>query len=482
MDFFFLTRNIQLRVGIARGLFAAVLFSGSVSAGEEAPPPEAPKAGFHTAEEQGFAQTFEAALAFDPQLKRAYWNYQSEIQEADLAASQLLPDIRLSSSYQYEDSDNIYTDEGSSSYDPDLARSSGQLVDSMWRVSLRQPLFNYSAYQNYQRGLAVAEASEYRYQRSEQELIYRVSERFIGVLLAAQQVYLNQQKLDALELKKAQAERAKQLGVGDQLRVLYVGSNRDLANTDLLQAKSALTDAKTLLANLTGYDVKFPERWIGSTRTITPKLLSGAKEEWLDSVNENYSVKEAQARIIQEQANLDASKGEHLPVLSLSLSYLDRDSEDDLRTRKDAVAALELSMPLYSGGQTQAKVRKARARVNASEAERDYVITEKIQQIKLSYDRLNSLRERLVALAESRESGKGYLDAAERQVALNLSDQVNVLDARTQLVDTELQIAQTMRDYLLSDLILRLEAGKLTKQRLVEYDQLFNAVTVPKAK
>lgn len=126
----------------------------------------------------------------------------------------MLPDIRLSSSYQYEDSDNIYTDEGSSSYDPDLARSSGQLVDSMWRVSLRQPLFNYSAYQNYQRGLAVAEASEYRYQRSEQELIYRVSERFIGVLLAAQQVYLNQQKLDALELKKAQAERAKQLGVG----------------------------------------------------------------------------------------------------------------------------------------------------------------------------------------------------------------------------------------------------------------------------
>jgi len=425
--------------------------------------------------ELGFAETFNAAIIYDPQLKRTYWTYQAEQEETELGFSRLLPDIRLSAVYQYEDSDNIYTDVESSYYDPDQERSGGKLEDKYWRFNLRQPLFDVPAYQNYQRSKAVAQASGYRYKRSEQELIYRVAERYLSVLLAAQQVYLNQQKLDALELKMRQVERSKELGIGAQLQVLHVKSSRDLARSDLLQAKSQLSDAKTLLSNLTGVDVNFPERWIGSSDTITPGLLTSTQEEWLEGVNNNLSVKEAQARMNQEKHNLASSKGEHYPTLNLNLSYLDRTSEDNFRSRKDAVAAIELNVPLYSGGQTQAKVRKARARVLASKAELGYIIAEKEQQIKLSYNRLLSFKERLMALAESRQSGKGYLEAAERELSLNLSDQVNVLDARTKLVDTQLQIAQTLNDYLLSDLILRLEAGRLNQERLHDYDQLFNS-------
>ena len=429
---------------------------------------------------QGFVETFNAAISHDPQLKNDYWTYQAELEESELAFSGLLPDVRLSGVYQYEDSDNIYTDVESSYYDPDQKRSGGKLVDKYWRVNLRQPLFNYPAYKSYQSSKALARASEYRYRRSEQELIYRVAERYLQVLLSAQQVYLNQKKLDALELKLEQAERAKELGVGDQLQVLYAKSSRDLARSDLLQAKSKLNDAQTLLSNLTGMDVDLPESWIGSSDTITPSLVTGTQDEWLMSVSENLSVKEANARISQEKNSLASSKGEHYPTLNLNLSYLDRESEDSFRSRKDAIASIELVVPLYSGGKTQAKVRKARARVFASKARLGYITTEKEQQIKLSYNRLLSFNERLMALAESRESGKGYLEAAERQLSLNLSDQVNVLDARTQLVDTRLEIAKTLNDYLLSDLILRLEAGRLTRDRLSDYDRLFNSVNPEK--
>ncbi len=447
---------------------------------DEPPPLSHPKDKQHDTEE-GFADVFEAAHSYDPQLERAYWTLQAEKEEANQGLAQLLPSIGLSASYQYEDSDNIYTDaDNLNYYDPDQERSSGQLVDTFWRVNLRQPLLNYPAYENYLQSKAIALGAEYRYLRAEQELIYRVADRFIKVLLAAQQVYLNQQKLDALELKRVQAIRAQQLGIGDQLEVLYVNSNRDLAHTDLIQAQSALIDAKTLLANVTGYDVKFPEHWIGSSNTVTPTLQTGTEEEWLSAALNNMSVKAAQARIEQEKHNLAARKGEHYPTLDLNLSYLDRKSEDDFRTRQDAIAALEFRVPIYSGGQTSSNIRKARARLHASESELDYVTKEKQQQIKLSYNRLKSFKERLLALAESRESSRGYLDAAERQLSLDLNDQVNVLDARTQFVDTKLKIAQTLNDYLLSDLTLRLESGLLDKQRLLQYDELFNSAIITK--
>ena len=425
-------------------------------------------------EEFGFADTLEAAFAFDPQLKQAYWNYQAEKEEEEIAFAGLLPNVRLNAGHQYEDSDNVYTDDGSGFFDPNQKRSTGKLTDNYWRASLSQPLLDYASYQNFQRGKSVAQTAGYRYQRAEQELIYRVTERYITVLLSAQQVFLTQQKLDALNQKKTQVERALELGVGDKIETLYVKSERDLSNVDLLQAKSDLVDAKTLLSNLTGFDVKFPERWIGSSRTVNPSLLTGTQADWLQSINSNYSVKAAQTKIQQEQHSLAASKAGHYPVLDLNLHYLDRRSDDDFRTRKDAVAALELSIPLYSGGQTNSETRRARARVLASEAELEFTITEKEQQIKLNYDRMVSYKERLIALADSRESGKIYLEAAERQVSLNLSDQVNVLDAQTALVDTLLKITQTLRDYLLADLILRLESGQLDKNYLKEYDNLFN--------
>lgn len=456
------------------GLMICMLLAFSPVLASEPQPVQTPESVQNS--EQGFAETFNAAFAHDPQLKSAYWTYLAEQEEAEIGFSGLLPDISLSAGYQYEDSNNIYTDENNpNTFKPTEDRSGGELEDTYWRLNLRQPLYNYPAYNYYQKSKAVAQASEFNYQRAEQELIYRVAERYLSVLLGAQQVFLNQQKLDALELKREQTERAKELGVGDQLQVLHVKSSRDLARSDLLEAKSQLSDAQTLLSNLTGADVNLPESWVGSSDSITPSLLTGTQAEWLNSVNDNLSVKEARARISQENSSLAESKGEHHPTLNLNLSYLDRKSDDEYRTRKDAIAAIELVVPLYSGGKTQAKVRKARARVLASKAELGYTIMEKEQQIKLSYNRLLSFTERLIALAESRESGKRYLEAAERQLSLNLSDQVNVLDARTRLVDTQLQIAQTLNDYLLSDLILRLEAGRLNQERLSDYDQLFNS-------
>jgi len=427
--------------------------------------------------EYGFEATLEAALAHDPQLKSAYWRHQANKEEASFGMSRLLPDIRLSATYQYENSDNIYTDDdpNNSFFSAENERSSGELDDHYWRVSVRQPLVNYSAHQDYKKGKAVVKASKYNYQKSEQELIYRVSAQYLQVILSTQQVYLNQQKLDALELKKSQATRAHELGVGDRLRVLYVNSARDLARTSLLEAESHLIDAQTLLSNLTGFNVKIPKQWGKSSNTIMPSLLADTQEEWLKRIDDNYNIKEAGARILRDKHNLASSKAEHYPTLHLNLSHLDRKSEDDFRTRKDAIAAIELNVPLYTGGQTQAKVRQARAQLHASEAELEHTKAEKEQQIKLSYNRLVSFKERLLALAESRDSGQGYLEAAERQLSLNISDQINVSDARSQLIDTQLQIAQTLNDYLLSDLILRLETGRLNKAHLKEYDNLFNS-------
>ncbi len=425
---------------------------------------------------EGFFDTYKAAELHDPRLRKALRSHQAEQEEANIRFGALLPDIRATGNYQYEDSDNIYTDEDSSFYNEGQSRSGGQLIDHSWTVSIRQPLFDYPAVEDYRSSKALVKASSYSYQREQQELIYRVSEHYLKVLLAAQQVYLNQQKLEALELKRSQVERAKELQVSDQLSLLHAKANRDIAKSDLLQAKSNLTDAKTLLSNITGRATQLPEHWANISYHVNPDLIAGTMEEWLKNVSNNMNVKAAHARTVMEQRSLLARKADHLPRVSLNLSHRDRQSEDEFRTRTDSIASVEVTMPLYSGGRVQAGARKAKARLLASQAELDYVRAEKEQQVKLSYNRLSAFKERLSALAESRESSKGYLEAAERQQSLKLNDQVTVLEARTQLLDTQIQFAKTLNDYLLADLILRLETGSLDQKRLHDYDQLFGLI------
>lgn len=421
---------------------------------------------------RGFFNSYKAAELHDYQLRRAFHTYQADQEEDNISKSALLPKVSVSANYQYEDSDNIYTDEDSSFYSESQERSGGELIDYSYNFNIRQAIINMPALEDYRSSQALVEAAGYNYQQAQQELIYRVSEHYLKVLLAAQQVYLNEQKLESLELKQAQVERAKALKISDQLSLLHAKANRDIAHSDLLQAKGQLRDAKTLLSNITGSPVEPPSNF-DEGYDLTPNLITGTLDDWLKDVNNNMNVKAARARADQEHHSLLARKKESLPKLSLTLSHRDRESDDDFRSRSDAIAAIELSMPLYTGDLIPANTRKAKARFLASQAELDYIRAEKQQQIKLSYDRLSSFKDRLLALAKSKKSSQGFLEAAERQQSLKLSSQITVLEARTQLLDTQLQFARTLNDYLLADLILRLETGRLNEARLHEYDQLF---------
>ncbi len=425
----------------------------------------------------GFASALIAAMDYDPGLKRARAQYESEQEDDNLSLAELLPQVSASGGYQYENSDNIYTDEASNFYNPDLARSSGELLDSYWRVDVSQAVVNWEAYQGYKRDRAGVDASEFRYQRAVQELIYQVAERYLIVLQHAQRVYLTEQKLEALELKSVQAERARELEVGDQLSVLRVRASRDLARSDLLKARSELQDAKTLLKNITGQPVVLPQGWVEAGQRVHLSSLSGLDQSWLEAVKENLSVREAASLVEKEKYNLSAQKAGHLPTLSLNLSHVNKESDDEFRERSDSVVALRLNVPLYSGGRQSARVRKAQALLGASEAQLEVLQYQKQQQIELSLNKITSISERLQALENSKQSSQGYLEAAERQMSLNLGDQIAVLDARTDLVDTQLQFAETLHEYLIADLLLRLETGQLEAGYMAEFDQLFSEAT-----
>lgn len=430
----------------------------------------------------GFASALELAKQNDPELKYAYHTFQAEQELDDIAFANFLPNVKLTSSYRYQNVDDYYTEFKDQGTNPErVAQNPGRYdenqTDYNVQVQLQQSLINVGSWQAYDSSKEAVRQSQYTYTRAEQELIYRLSEAYLQTLLAAQQVYITQEKLESLQLKLDQTQRMNELGVGDRLNVLRATSSRDVARSDLLQAKSKLADAQTQLENITGGAVTIPDEWIKQGHNVLPNLAKGSEQDWMEQVKDNTSVLAEMANVRSMEREADAQESQHLPTLNFSLSYVDRHSDDIYADSSNYIASLDLTVPIYSGGRTSAQARQAEAKYNAAQAQYEKLLSDKKKAVQLAFSQLSSYRDRLQALDESRRSSSAFLEAAERQADLSLGSQVDVLEARTELYDVRLQFANTLSDYLLSDLNLLLETGQLSDATLKRYDELFQANT-----
>lgn len=428
------------------------------------------------ATELTFLEASEAALTHDFQYQSERLLFLAEQEKINLSRGKLLPQINLSASYSYEKSDNIYTDEDGGYYDADQPRSSGELNDTIAQISLNQSLINLTDWRLLDASKAGVEAAKFRFYQARQDLLYRTTESYLNALYKAQQVHLNNNILRTLELKLTQAERKSDLGVSDELERLEVAARKDLAKSDLVQAQSTLEEELAKLEVITGVKITPPATWVQSAHRATPQPLTTPREKLLEKATQNNDFRESLARSKEAGLLQKASEAGHYPELSFSLRLMDRQSDDPFRDRSDTTATLNINLPLYSGGQTSASIRQKSAQKQAQQAKTESILDNAKQQISISYARIQNATKKLSALKQSELSSSRYLKAAERGLSLSLRSEVDVLDARTQLLDIQLRLAEALNQYLLADLELKHQTGTLELKHLSFYDSLFNAL------
>lgn len=420
-----------------------------------------------------FVSSYHSAATYDPRMRSAYHQFDVEREELPIADSAMLPDVRLSGSYRHERSDNIYTDPDSNFYDPEMPRSSGDLTDTHLRLSISQPLYDRSLLAEQRRARAHLDAAQYDLKRAEQELVHRTTEALLDAIHLSQQVHLHQARLDALEMRNRQVQRQYELGVGDQLDILEVQAHRDIAHAELLEAKSQRRDALRRVENITGSPPTIPQAWIRNAHLVKANFELQSEEYWLAQLANNLDYRAMQSIIEQRRASVVTSKAGHYPTVSLTLSHDERSSKDEFRDRSDSVISLDVMVPIYQGGRVSAQVRRATAQLKAEQARKDDFASELYQEVELKYLQLSDLAGRMRAISQSIQSTERYLAAAERGEGLGLRSQLDILDARSRLVDSQLQYAKALSDYLKADLAIHLHIGALSPERLAEYDQLF---------
>ncbi len=338
-----------------------------------------------------------------------------------------------------------------------------------YAVTISQPIFrlqNWIAIGQARRQVTQAEAN---LANAQQDLGVRVSQAYFDVLLAQDNVALSETQKTAIDQQLAQAKRNFEVGTATIVDTLEAQARYDQSVAKEISDKNDLEVKRRALQALLG---KLPE---SLTPLRDPLELSPPQpddiEAWVQAA-EGSSFQIAAARENYEffRDEVARQRAGHLPTLDLSGTYTRNDSPTNINVNSGIIGTivntssigLTLSVPIYSGGLIQSRVREALA--NREKAEQDLESTRRgvAQSVRTNFLNVTSGIAQVRALEQALTSTKSQLDSTILGRDVGVRTSVDVLNAQQQVFQTRRDLQQARYNYLLSTLRLRAAAGTLS--------------------
>ncbi|MBC7984624.1 MAG: TolC family protein, partial [Candidatus Obscuribacterales bacterium] len=232
-------------------------------------------------------------------------------------------------------------------------------------VTLRQSIFSWSKWAALDRAKAQVAQAEVTYQAAEQDLVFRVAQRYFNVLAAKDTLDANNAAAEAFGRQLEQFEKRFEVGLIAITDVQDARAERDRTVADVISAKRNLATTQELLRELTGEPVGELEAPDDDMPLKTPDPAS--EERWVSSAMEN-NLNLIATRLSADiaDANVSVARAGHLPSLDLTVSRSDSESDSATRaTLTTGVARgassservvdtvqLQLVVPLFASGAT----------------------------------------------------------------------------------------------------------------------------------
>ena len=345
-------------------------------------------------------------------------------------------------------------------------------------ITIKQPLFNYGAFQQYQQILSQTNLSEKKLIQAQQDLMYRVSLVYFETLMARDQIDL----LDAQ--KKA---------VNGQLlesKALYNAGLISITDVKEAETKSAMIDAQSIAANqkfkikyyqiesLTG---ELPKKIKGINSAISFVEIEDILENWIGLARENnleLKIKQDEIKIADSEINLRQS--DHYPTID-AIASRSRNwdkggypygtiQNEGARSFSD-ILGIQINIPIFQGGLTSSRVREAQQLKLKTIEDAEYLHRQVELKVRENYLNLQANFAEIEAYQQALISAKLQLEATQLAFKEGLRNSVEVLVAQQVLFNAQRDLLKSRYNYLMNIINLKLSVGILAFDDLKEINQ-----------
>jgi outer membrane protein len=351
----------------------------------------------------------------------------------------------------------------------DGSRTSGTLQASTLQagVSGRYPLFNRSNDATMAQARKALDLAKADLDTAEQDLIIRVSQAYFDVLTAENALGAVRASKAFITEQLASARRNFEVGTATITDTREAQARFDLVVAAEIAADNDLRTRRVALDQLVGQSGVQPRP------LVVPVELPGPQpadpEQWVSTADQGHPAVR-RARLGLDVATLETEKARaaEKPTLDAVASVTGTNPRGGLDalnrssgTTTAASAGVQFNWPLFTGGATQNRIKETLALEEQSRNLLDVARRGVALGTRQAFFGLQSVLAQVKALEAAEASSKLALESTQLGYRVGVRVNLDVLNAQSQLVTTQRDLAKARYDVLLASLRLRQASGQL---------------------
>ncbi|MGO4277657.1 TolC family outer membrane protein [Cupriavidus sp. RAF20_2] len=351
-----------------------------------------------------------------------------------------------------------------------------------WALQLTQPLFRWDRWETYKQGELATLAGEVTFQQAQLDLITRASQAYFDVLAAQDNLYLAGAQKKAIGEQLEQAKRNFEVGTATITDANDAQARYDLATATEISARSALEVARASLQQITGKPV---DELMGlRAEAAIPGPMPADVNAWASQAEQtNLQVGVAGYNLETAQRESNKARAGHLPSVDLVASYGYTNAQgtatqlSNVGSRYNSgVVGVQLSIPIYAGGQIQSRVRETLALADKAASDLEFARRTAAQTARQTYSGVSNGLAQVKALEAAERSAQSAVESNQLGYEVGVRINIDVLNAEAQLFSTRRDLAKARYDTIMNGLRLKASTAVLSEEDVVQINTLLTSV------
>jgi outer membrane protein len=468
------------------------------------PPVLAPSnlTGAKTAENQGqlndLIQLYQEAAFSDPVLTAARFNYQASKELYWQGFSLLMPQANATPGgtryYQHGTGSTVVSNN---------AGNSRVFDQKSYTVTLTQPVFNVGALELFKQGDLNTKLADMRFFSAQQDLILRVSQAYFDTLTSQDNVALYKNKKDLIKQQLEVAQAKFDAGLATIVDVNTAQAAMDLATSQEITAQADLIVKRGVLEQIVGRPVGALRPLVKDAKiegvlrdprskskdekgnpiadSVNPHLPPGQTlDDWINQAEAaNFNVLAGQLSVNLAESTYRGAQALNYPTINLvgTTGYNTSNGTPNNYTPSNTnvynnTVALQMTIPLVSGGYNSSVIRQNAALVDAAKANYDNSRRTAAQNTRAAFTGFYGGLASVKAYEAAERSTSSALESSKLGFQVGTLINIDVLIALDSLINTRSLLQQARYNTILNAIKLKAHAAALTDADLVSINAL----------
>jgi len=443
-------------------------------------------------------QLYQEAAFSDPVLNAARFNYQASKELYWQGLSLLMPQANATPT------GTRYYQHGANSTVVSSSPGNSRVFDQKsYTVTLTQPVFNVSALEAFKQGDLNTKIADMRFYLAQQDLIIRVSQAYFDALTSQDNVELYRNKKDLIKQQLDIAQAKFDAGLATIVDVNTAQAALDLANSQEIAAQADLIVKRGVLEQLVGRPVgpikplvkevkidgvlKDPRSKGKDSKgnpiaeSVNPQLPPGQTlDDWINQAEAaNFNVLANQLSVSLAESTYRAAQALNYPSVNLvgTTGYNTSNGTPNSYTPANTnvfnnTIALQMTIPLVSGGFSSSVIRQNAALVDQAKANYDNARRTAAQSTRTAFTGFYGGLASVKAYEAAERSTNSALESSKLGFQVGTLINIDVLIALDTLITTRSQLQQARYNTILNAIKLKAHAAALTDEDLISINSL----------